>query len=415
MNKKIGTFLLSGIITGSMLGSGIIILPTLAYEKLGNYSFIAWLAIIFLGALYAKVFSTLNENFSNGLGSAVSFAFGNRFKVLTSYFLIIAVFAGPSVIMVTIGNYLNEIYTFTNSNIIYPLVFIILGILILTKNISSIGKISLVLSILISLVLLISSVNILFFYRQEIEFVSTPKLIDYGQTILMLFWAIVGWEVVGNYSKDIENPEKTLKKSVKISFILVNFIYFLTVLALQFADIEKILGTNNTTINLSLLLIPIFGKFGKNIMVFTAVALCMSTYILFVGSASRLMKELAEEKQILSIFSKTAKNNSPYLATIFLAIIHLANVYLISIGKLNLNILVSFANVFFILNALIGVLSAMKILKGKRNFLITSTLGSILCILLMFSSKYILLVPIILIIYTYYLDKKEKKLFVKKI
>lgn len=410
MNKKIGTFLLSGIITGSMLGSGIIILPSLAYEKLGNYSFIAWLAMIFLGALYAKVFSALNENFANGLGSAVNFAFGNRFKVLTSYFLIIAVFAGPSVIMVTIGSYLNEIYTFSNSDIIYPLVFIILGILILSKNISSIGKISLILSILISLVLLISSINILLFYRKELEFVSTPKLIDYGQTILMLFWAIVGWEVVGNYSKDIENPEKTLKKSIKLSFLLVNSIYFLTVLALQFADIEKILGTNSTKINLSLLLIPSFGKFGKNIMVFTAVALCMSTYILFVGSASRLMKELADEKQMLRLFSKTAKNNSPYLATIFLASIHLTNVYLISIEKLNLNILVSFANVFFILNALTGVLSAMKILKGKRNFFITSTLGSILCILLMFSSRYILLVPIMLIIYTYYLDKKEKKL-----
>ena len=75
MNKKIGTLLLSGLVTGSMLGSGIIILPPLAYKELGAYSIFAWLALMSLAALYAGIFTKLNINFSGGLSTAVEKAF----------------------------------------------------------------------------------------------------------------------------------------------------------------------------------------------------------------------------------------------------------------------------------------------------------------------------------------------------
>ena len=54
--EKIGTLQLIGLVTGSMLGSGIILLPPLAYKMLGNYALFTWIFIFMLGTLFAYVF-----------------------------------------------------------------------------------------------------------------------------------------------------------------------------------------------------------------------------------------------------------------------------------------------------------------------------------------------------------------------
>lgn len=409
MNKKIGTLLLSGLVTGSMLGSGIIILPPLAYKELGNYSILAWITIMLLGGLYAGVFTKLNINFKGGLANAVEAAFGYKFKELTSYFLIFAVFAGPAVVMLTIGDYLTWIYPFKHSKIIYGIFFIFLCFFILIKNIASISKISLILSVIIASTLLIGSITILMGYRKEMIFEELPSITSYGKTVLVLFWAIVGWEVVGNYTSEVKNPKKTIKRAIGISFIVVNLVYLLIVLALERMDISQITGSGSFGENkLAMMLVPAFGKYGVNLMVFTAVALCISTYILFVGSAARLLNMLSEENRMPKIFSKKTKDNSPYMAVIFLSMIHIINVSLVGFGFIKIELLVSFANIFFIFNALLGIFASMKLFKSKFNLTITFILALMLCTLLAFSSKKILIIPILLIISTFIRSKKAQ-------
>lgn len=59
--KKIGPFLLSGLMIGPILGSGIILLPPpLAYGKLGTGSIWSWVTIMGLGAIFAMIFSKLS-------------------------------------------------------------------------------------------------------------------------------------------------------------------------------------------------------------------------------------------------------------------------------------------------------------------------------------------------------------------
>lgn len=408
MNKKIGTLLLSGLVTGSMLGSGIIILPPLAYKELGCYSIFAWLALMFLGALYAGIFTKLNINFAGGLSTAVEKAFGYSFKELTSYFLIFAVFAGPSVVMLTVGEYMTWLYPFKNSIIVYGIVFIFLSFFILIKNIRAISKIALILSIGISSVLIIGAITVLLGYRKDIVFGEIPRIMSFGKTILVLFWAVVGWEVIGNYTAEVENPEKTIKKAISISFLIVNLVYLLIVFSMERIDLEKIsLAKNFGENKLAVLLVPAFGSYGIPIMIVTAVALCISTYILFVGSAARLLNTLAEENRAPQIFKKKLKNNSPYIALIFFSLIHIININLVGFKYLSIELLVSFANIFFISNALLGIFASMKLFKNKSNFIATSILALMLCLLLVFSSKKILLIPILMFFNTYVKNKRK--------
>ena len=158
--------------------------------------------------------------------------------------------------------------------------------------------------------------------------------------------------------------------------------------------------------NISIILVPTFGKLAIPLMTSTTVALCISTYILFVGSVARLMGTLGNEGGLPKIFSKVSKNNSPFVAILFLTIVNSISLILSILGILNIEKIVAYANVFFIMNALFGILASMKLYKTKANLVMTCTLSIMLVSLLIFSSKIVLLVPFIMILFTY-LKKNE--------
>jgi len=412
-NKKIGTLLLTGLITGSMLGSGIILLPPLAYRMLGNYAILAWLFTFVLGGLFAYVFMRLSISFpgSEGVALAVEEAFGVRAKLLTSYFLIFAVCAGPTAVMMIAGEYLSAVLNYNISTEIYALILAISCFFILLRNITSVSKITLFLSTFISITLTLSSIITLTGFRKVVVLDTVPKVSLFGKTALLLFWAIVGWEVIGNYSLDVKNPKKTIKKSVIISFSIVTIIYFLTAFAIQSIDLAKLGIDAGNQMNLSVILAPLFGSNAKYIMTFITVSLCISTYILFVGSCARLIQSLASTGHLPKFLAKKSSSNVPITAVLVLSIIHCIESILANYGILSIDAIVAYANVFFICNALLGIFSFMKLYRTKSNLISSSILSFILIILLFFSSKIILLIPMALIVYSVYQDRKNKKIY----
>lgn len=400
-NKKIGTTLLTGLITGSMLGSGIILLPPIAYEKLGDYAIVSWVIIMIFGGFFAKIFMDLSINFpeAGGVNNAVEKAFGEHFKRLTSYFLILAVFCGPSAVMLTAGEHLSNLYRFNHSNEIYALIMILLCAIILLKNLTSISKITLILSFFIAIILTTGSIGVFISGVKNISIEAYPQTREFGRTILILFWAVVGWEVIGNYSTEVKNPKKTIKRAVIYSFFIVNVVYFLVALSFQFLDIEKY-GLSSMN-NISVILLPTFGRLAIPLMTSTTVALCVSTYILFVGSVARLMGTLGSDGGLPKVFSKVSKNNSPFVSILFLTVVNSISLILSILGISNIEKIVAYANVFFIMNALFGILASMKLYKTKANLVMTCTLSIMLISLLIFSSKIVLVIPLAMILFTY--------------
>ena len=400
-NKKIGTTLLTGLITGSMLGSGIILLPPIAYEKLGDYAIVSWVIIMIFGGFFAKIFMDLSINFpeAGGVNNAVEKAFGEHFKRLTSYFLILAVFCGPSAVMLTAGEHLSNLYRFNHSNEIYALIMILLCAIILLKNLTSISKITLILSFFIAIILTTGSIGVFISGVKNISIEAYPQTREFGRTILILFWAVVGWEVIGNYSTEVKNPKKTIKRAVIYSFFIVNVVYFLVALSFQFLDIEKY-GLSSMN-NISVILLPTFGRLAIPLMTSTTVALCVSTYILFVGSVARLMGTLGSDGGLPKVFSKVSKNNSPFVSILFLTVVNSISLILSILGISNIEKIVAYANVFFIMNALFGILASMKLYKTKVNLVMTCTLSIMLISLLIFSSKIVLVIPLAMILFTY--------------
>lgn len=397
--NKLNTLTLSALIIGPVMGSGIILLPPLLYDIIQNYSLFIWVIISLLGLAFALIFGKLAILFKGegGVSLATKSALGKKYQYLTSFYLILAVFFGPVAVVLIAADFMQLYFVSTNKVFLALIIYIFTYILLLFK-IDIIGKIMLFVTSIITIILLISSINILLNVDKFIFTLPIFNTKDIGYSFLLVFWAIVGWEVIGNYSNDVKSS-KTITNAVLFSAIIVGLVYILVSGAISFGSFEE---KNIKSFELIWLIEPLFGNFSKIILLSISLLLCVGTLILFVGGVARLIASLKFNK----LLSSHLTTGSPIGALSALGLIHLIVLFLVYKNIFNKAILVSFADGFFIANAMIGLITAIIIFKNGILKFMAFVLLAIFFAILQFSNIYILFVIFILFLYTYY--KKEK-------
>ena len=394
-NKKLNTFTLSGLIIGPILGSGVILLPSMLYNKIGNYSLIIWAMILSLGFIFALIFGKLAILFpgDGGVSLATKEALGKKYQLLTSFYLICAVFFGPVAVLLIAGQFIKPYFPDISVVNLGFFIYIITYSLLLFK-IDFIGKLMLIVSSTITIIFLISSINILLQTNSFSLVIPSLELSQIGYSFLLAFWAIVGWEVIGNYSNEVKET-KTLTNAVIFSAIVVSLVYILICLAILFGDFEK---KALESFKLIWLIEPIFKSYSNLILSSISLILCIGTLILFVGGVARLISSL----KLTNYTSKHLNNNTPIGALNLLSMIYIITLILVYFEVLTLDNLVAFADGFFIANAIIGLITAIVIFENGSLRYCSILLALIFFAILLFSNIFILLLIISLFIFTYF-------------
>ncbi|AIK39311.1 amino acid permease family protein [Bacillus pseudomycoides] len=389
--KKLGPVLLSGLIIGPILGSGIILLPPLIYKTTGDYAIIAWLLIMGIGFLFASLFGKLSILFpsESGVAHAVDQAFGPSMKQLTSIFFIIAGCLGPTAVLMTASQYIAALF----SNFKVPLegigfLLMCLCVLILLLDISSIGKISFVFSTAATVLLLSGGIGSIPHFRSEQLVQTSFSFGDFGYSILLLFWALVGWEIIGNYSMDVKNRKKTIPQAITISTLTVTVVCLVVAGATQWIVIPS---SHQEDLRITAILATLFGEFAVPLIAFITTVLCMSTYLLVVGGVSRLIASEAKYIKKLYTLSYRTKSNVSIYSLLFLIGIHTIVFICLYNDFITVEQIVAIANAFFICNAICGIFAAYKLLPGLFNKILSLSLIACFLIILSFSSIWILI------------------------
>lgn len=388
MNKKLNTISISGLMIGPILGSGIVLLPPIAIHMLGDKAIIAWIITMIMGGIFAYIFTKMSilTSSNEGVNEIVGEKLGENFSELSSNYLTAAVCFGPVAVLYTASSFIcNMIPGMNDHQIIVIFILLILNVFILMMGITAMGRVTLILSSLTGLILVISSIFNLI-KQNTITFPSTlPQITTLGSTLLLLFWAIIGWEVIGNYVEDVMNPEKTLMRAMKISLSVVIAIYMLTTFALQNSISGQVI-TNETDINVSLILVPLFGDLAYIIMGIIAAGLCFSTLIMILGAVTRQISARAEKGTLPAFLRKNEGERSPKRALIILTIFHCFLIFLIRYNFVTVEWIVGIANTFFICNALLGLIASLKCVNSILLKVLVTVLIIVLIILLLFSS-----------------------------
>lgn len=393
--KKLNTFTLSGLIIGPILGSGLILLPPLLYNMIGNFSLIVWAIILILGFVFAIIFGKLAILYpgDGGVSLATKEAMGRKYQLLTSFYLICAVFFGPVAVLIIAAQFIQSYFPNISLEVLGFFIYLITYSLLLTR-IDFLGKLMLIVSSAITLIFFISSINILLTVDEFIFTIPTISIEKFGYSLVLVFWSIVGWEVIGNYSKEVKKTQ-TLTRAVMLSAIIISLVYILTTLAICFGDFPK-----NEEFKLLWLIQAVFGKFSDAILASISMILCVGTLILFVGGVARLISSL----ELTNFTSKHMKNDTPIGALNFLSIIYMITLSLVYYKYLTLDNLVAFADGFFISNAIIGLITAV-ILFEKGFLKYSSILLSLLFFIILLFSNIFILATILGLFFITYLKK----------
>ncbi len=384
--RKIGTLLLTGLMIGPILGSGIIIIPPIAYAMVGSWAPVAWAVIIVTGFLFAWIFGRLTILYPGdaGVAAAIEAAYGDRVKNLASFFLIGAVFFGPVAVMLTAAQYLAPDDISTQHRLAFPL--LIAGAFLLLQKIAFIGRLGLVLSSLAAVSLVIGSLASIYSYPLPQVAIEPFSPVNFGHALLLLFWTIVGWEVVGNYSGDVDNPRRTIMRAVAISAVAIAAISLLVALAVQ--TVGEALGAGRVSV--ADVMAAVCGRHAGTMMAILVFSLCMTTYLLFVGGVARLILSLAEHGSLPRFLAGRSAQGAPISAVLSLSSIHLGLLLAVYLGAFDVRGLVVMADGFFIGNSLIGILTGLRLLHGRIIRLAAVVLAGVFLAILLFSSPYVL-------------------------
>jgi amino acid transporter len=378
MARKLNVWTLSGLIVGPILGSGIILLPPLAYRNLGRQAVWAWIATLILGAAFALVFirMTLRTHSDEGIASLVARERGPVWGDLAANFLSGAVIFGAVPVCLTAARLWPDELAFGLPLTFRAAVIVVLMTLFLLAGLTTISRLTLVLSSATALSLIAASA--VAFTRAPVVWQapdwSTPGL---GRTLLLLFWAIVGWEVVANYSKDVDKPEKTVPIAGAIGMAAVSVVYLATALALQTLAPEANGEPTMTTV-----LVPLFGPAAVWMAGVLGGGLCLATLLMFTGAVTRMTAQRAREGKLPRWLGFGSPDKPPRVSILVLALTSTLLLGAVEFGWIALDGLVATANLFFLGNALLGLTAAWTILKGGVWKTGVIVLGAVLVLLM---------------------------------
>lgn len=385
-NAQIGPLLLGGLITGPILGSGIIILPPLAYSIAGPWALPAWLIIMGVSMLFSWIFCRLSLLYPGrgGIATAVGQAFGGAAEDLTSLYLIGAVLFGPVAVMLTAGASLPAVHL---PEQVLAMICTVVSCGILLCGVWFIGRVSLVCSSLVACTLFLGSSVTLISHGLPRFPGSGFSGSTFSYTLLLLFWSVVGWEVVGNYSGEVRNPERNLPLATGGSAVVIGVVTLTVAMAVQ--TLSETDGSYGAA-PVSAVVGSLLAHAGGPLMALLTISLCVCTYLLFVGGVARLMTVAAGKGFLPSFVAIGRQNQPPYGAVLLLMAVHLTLLMAVHNRLLGLEQLVAIANGFFLANALIGVLAGVRLLAGALARAVASLLAILLLFLLLQSAWQIL-------------------------
>ncbi len=384
--RKIGSLLLSGLIIGPILGSGIIILPPVIYRVAGDMAILSWAVMLLVSLLFAAVFGWLAMQFPGdaGVASAVSKAYGVHIKRLMSLYLICAICFGPVAVMLTASNFLLAVYDVPISLNVFAYLLLLLCYAILLHDVRLLGKIVLAISSVAVVILTLGSLVSIIFHRKAALITTVCSPAEFGYSLMLVFWIIVGWEVIGNYGADVRDPGKTIPRATAISAAAICLVSLVVAAGTQWMDASDLPIDPMQTV--TALVYPLLGSYSDIVMAVVAGGLCLAAFLMFIGGVSRLVVSMADDGFLPKAFGTRRANGAPAGGVLLMFCLHSMTFIFVWLDILDIEKLVALANGFLLSNALMGILAAMKLTRRKSMKIVTVILVVFLGTVLLFAN-----------------------------
>lgn len=371
-----------GLLSTSLLGTGVFAVPALAALVAGNNSLWAWPALIVLVFPVAIVFAVLGRHFpsAGGVAHFVGMAFGPRLARVTGWLFLSVIPVGlPAALHIATG-FGQALFGWHDTQ----LLFAELGTLAIIWWVGSRGASSSAnLQTLVALLIVGLIVAIWWAGDITVAEIPFPALAEVNHSQLfaalsVMFWCFVGLEAFAHLASEFKHPERDFPRALMIGLLLAGSVYWAcTVLILHFHAYGE---ERAAAASLPGIVVQLFGVKALWIACVIGYLACFASLNIYIQSFARLVwsQALYKPESRLARLSKRQLPVNALNSVLGCCVLSSLCIYALDI---NLDALIVYANGIFIMIYLLCMLAGCRLLQGRFKAL--AAVGCVLCLLLL--------------------------------
>ncbi len=379
LNKELGLLQGVALLSTSLLGTGIFVVPALAATAAGAASLWAWMILIALVLPVAFTFAQLGKRFPHAGGAPhlIGRAFGLRMEGVSALLFLAVLPVGlPAALHIASGFWL-ALLDLDRVGLLAIELVTLAAILLLGQRPP---KASGLLQGLIA-VAIVASVALIW-WMGDLPRTSQPLLpaMD-GQWHLLptalgvMFWCFVGIEAFTHLGEEFKRPERDFPLALLLGVLLAGLVYWAcSVAVLSFATYGDV---HSDTTALPRLFEQLLGEQARALVAVLGYLACFASMNVYIQGFARLIWSLAKEGRLPASLAVRNRQGVPGKALLLVVISCALCAVLSATLKLSVDDLIRYANGNFVLIYLFSMAAGWVLLRGIWRLL--AGLSTLLC------------------------------------
>jgi len=384
------------IYTAAILGAGVLALPSLAAQRAGPASIVAWLGLLMLCVPVASTFAALAARYpdAGGVSTFGRTAYGNRAATIVGYWFYFALPFGAPATALTGARYLLGGATPRAINETAA-VLLLAAVGSTAAGLRLAGKVQLGMAAALAAVLASASVgNLPRFDTDNFEPFAPHGITGIASAACLLFFSFAGWEAVTHIAHEFPNPSRDVPVVTASALVVVSVLY-LGLALVSTGSLGPALA--NSPAPVTDLLETVVGSSASLVAAVLAACLTYGAMSAYLTGASRLGAALARDGALWSRLSYGHEaGQTPRASTAVLSVMCFAVLSISAASDLPLADLMGIASTLFLAVTCAGVWAGVRLLPRGTAGWWTSITSLLLLAPLMLANGRLLIVPAVL-------------------
>ncbi|PZS29143.1 MAG: amino acid transporter [Pseudonocardiales bacterium] len=282
---------------GALLGPSLLLLPGLAAALAGPASILAWIGLLVVSGLLARVFTSLGTRIPNGGVAAYAAAgLGVRAGRATSWCFLAGVVCGAPVVCLIGGSYVGDLLGGGRPVSVIAAAILLTAVIALTlggARTTTTAQLVLV-GVLVALVLVAIVGAAPSAHASNWTPFAPHGWASIGSAASVLALSFVGWEAIAPLTARLRNPGRQLPRVIGIAFAVTAVIY----LALAGTTVAVLGAHAGSAVPLADLLRVAVGSAGPVMAAVAAVVLTLAATNAYLSGAAAMVAEVRTTRAI---------------------------------------------------------------------------------------------------------------------
>lgn len=380
LNKELGLLQGVGLLSTSLLGTGVFVIPALAATAAGEISLWAWLLLILLILPMAFTFAQLGRHYPHAGGAPhlIGRAFGAPMERTSAWLFLAVIPVGLPAALNIASGFWHALFALSDLAIL-AIQLATLGIILLLgqRPARTSGSVQIVIALAI-----VATIALIWF-KGDLPHAEQPLLPPLAGNWQLLpvalgvmFWCFVGIEAFTHLGEEFRNPQRDFPLALVLGVLLAGLVYWACSVAVL--SFHAYGDARTDAASLPLMLDVLLGDQARWLSASIGYLACFASMNVYIQGFSRLIWSLADEGKLPRALAVRNANGVPARALLLVVLSCAVSATLIWALALPLDQLIRYANGNFIVIYLLSMAAGWLLLRGVWRWL--AGLSTLLCL-----------------------------------